>query len=214
MLDAIQLVETLPNSASTVYGMRGTAMALPIIDPALAANDPGRLKTELTGLPKGSLVSDGKNQTMLKSGQTAIDLSGWNLAQLKLSLPNGTPERLSLQIRATCTEENGTVASTTKLITVKLLDGKTCATPVGMNPYVRYQHDTTETATGAANKPTLAASPLKPEDRSHGIQVPGGSGHKHDEPEDSDEALENWMKGLEHSLNKAFMEEIGKHERI
>lgn len=66
---------------------------------------------------------------------------------------------------------------------------------------------------GGANPPTLAASPLKPEDRSHGIHVPGGSGHGHEESEGSDEAFENWMKGLEHSLNLAFMEEMGKVRR-
>jgi VCBS repeat-containing protein len=210
MLDAINLVETLPNSANTVYGIRGTAIALPVIDSKRAGDDPGSLKTELLGLPKGATLTDGKNQTTIKSKQSVIDITGWTLNKLSLILPNDANESLDLQVRATCTEANGSNASTTRNLTVKLLDGQSCATPSGMNPYVRYANDTAATTTGPGSKPTLSASPLKTEDRSCGIYVPGVSSHEHEELEGGDKAIENWMTGLEHSLSMAFMEEMEK----
>jgi hypothetical protein len=95
----------------------------------------------------------------------------------------------------------------------KLLDGQSCATPSGMNPYVRYANDTTTTATGPSSKPALAASPLRPESRSCGIYVPGVSSHEHEEHEDGDEAMENWMMSLSHALSNAFVEEVGRKLR-
>lgn len=75
-----------------------------------------------------------------------------------------------------------------------------------VNPYASYLN--TDAVTTPGSKPTLSAGPLKPEDRSCGIYVPGVSSHGHENREDGDEAMENWMKGLEHSLSSAFMEEM------
>ncbi len=212
MLDTLTLVETLPNSPNTVYGLRGTAIALPQIQAQKAVNDPGALKTELLGLPKGSIVSDGTGQVTIRVDKATLDLTGWNLAKLSLILPNGANPSTDLQVRTTCTETNGTTASATQSIHIKLLDGKACATPLGVNPYVRYEHDTR--ATTEICKPEIRVSPLRPENRSHPIHVPSRSSPaQEEETTDSDEAMKNWMKGLEHSLNKAFMAEMGRVKR-
>ena len=106
----------LPDSASTVYG-----------------------------LPAGAVVSDGKNSVNIKGEDTALNMTGWNLSSLTLSVP-GQEEggydgsnTLNLQVVATSVESvNGSMAGIAKNVTVQLLDGQACATPVGVNPYVSY----------------------------------------------------------------------------
>jgi hypothetical protein len=173
------------------------------------------------------MLSDGKNLFTLKTGNTPLDLTGWNLDKLVLTPPKGYKGNLDLQIRATSTEDSnlagasgsaaapggdaprgyGSSATLTRALAIKVLDGQPCATPVGINPYVSYLNQTAATHHGSP--PKLTASPLRPEDRSHSIYVPGKPRHS-EETEDSDEAMENWMKGLEHALNNAFMEEMGR----
>jgi hypothetical protein len=137
-----------------------------------------------------------------------LDLSGWNLDKLTLTPPKGFDGEIKLQVKATATElKNGSTAATTRELAVQVLEGNACATPVGLNPYVSYLNNSAVIGT---SKLTLLASPLRPENRSYGIYLPGKSSHGHEEPKDSDEAMANWMKGLEHSLSSAFLEEMEK----
>jgi hypothetical protein len=144
MIAALSLVETLPQSAATVYGFAGSPIALPQISDQLAANDPGLLVTTLLGLPAGAVVSDGKNTIKTTGG--ALNLSGWNPGSLTLTMPvsdnqdNGCNTGvLNLQVVATSVESvNGSMAGIAKNVTVQLLSGQICATPVGVNPYVSY----------------------------------------------------------------------------
>src|SRR5487761_2025814 len=100
--------------ANIVYGFVGSPIALPQISDQLAPNDPGRLTTKLLGLPAGAVVSDGKNTATIKDAGDALDLTGWNLISLTLTVPNGHEEghrddnrnnTLNLQVVATSAEQ-------------------------------------------------------------------------------------------------------------
>ncbi len=92
------------------------------------------------------MVSDGKNSATIKSEATALDITGWNLGSLTLTMPVSDDQEngcntgvLNLQVGATSVESvNGSMAGIAKNMTVQLLSGKACATPVGVNPYVSY----------------------------------------------------------------------------
>ncbi|WP_162084669.1 tandem-95 repeat protein [Sulfuriferula nivalis] len=156
MIDALSLIETLPQSASTIYGFTGSPITLPQISDQLTANDPGQLITTLQGLPAGTVVSDGKNSVTIKGDDTAFNITGWNLNSLTLTVStnqqagegedNNNCTTLNLQVVATSVESaNGSMASITKNITVQLLSGKACVTPVGVNPYVSYINNPSST---------------------------------------------------------------------
>jgi hypothetical protein len=171
MIDDIRLVETLPKGNGTVYGLAGTAIALPVIAARLADTDGSEtLKIELLGLPAGARVSDGVRSVTFASGQSSIDLSGWNLAKLRFTPPSGddcgdggdrgdgSSSSYQLQVRATATERsNGAGASVTHLLKVVVLSGSATATPVGVNPYV-----TLVNCGGVSNSdlPTLQDKPI------------------------------------------------------
>ncbi|MES2406500.1 MAG: hypothetical protein V4528_04165 [Pseudomonadota bacterium] len=140
MINAPSLIETLPQSAGTVYGFAGSPIALPQITAQLAAHDPGQLTTTLLGLPAGAIVSDGKNSLTIQSDDTPLNLTGWNLNRLTLSVPNdpeteNSPDNpshpshtLNLQIIATSVEAaNGSMARIALNLTVQWLSGQACA---------------------------------------------------------------------------------------
>ena len=88
MLDALSLVETLPQSAATVYGFAGSPILLPKVADALSANDPtGLLSTTISGLPAGAVLSDGTHLATVTGAGGGISLGGWNLNALALTLP-------------------------------------------------------------------------------------------------------------------------------
>lgn len=101
MLDALQLVETLPNSASVVYGFENSPIALAKIGVHPAEGDSGTLKTELLGLPKGATLSDGSRTFKATRSNASLDLAGWNLEQLSLTPPRGFEGAIGLQPRTT-----------------------------------------------------------------------------------------------------------------
>ena len=164
MLDQLSLVETLPDSASTVYGFAGRPIALPQVSDSLAANDPGTLATTLTGLPDGSTVSDGVHSVSIDERTPTVDISSWNLANLTITVPHDDQQSpIIVNITATSTDPNGSTASTSESVTINLLDGAPCATPVGINPYVSYTNGTAiSQSTGPIYPINVVASPLTP----------------------------------------------------
>jgi hypothetical protein len=137
MIDDLRVVETLPDGNGSVYGIGGTAIALPRIDSALADGDgSSRLKLELLGLPAGAVLSDGaRSITLVQTGQV-VDISGWDATKLSVKAPAGYCGTLQLQARATSTEANGSTATTTQAFAVNVLSGTAAATPATANPYV------------------------------------------------------------------------------
>ncbi len=79
MIDDLRVVETLPDGNGSVYGIAGTAIALPRIDSALADTDgSSRLKLEMMGLPVGAVLSDGTHRVTLTQSGQVVDVSGWD----------------------------------------------------------------------------------------------------------------------------------------
>jgi hypothetical protein len=216
LLDALSLVETLPESASTVYGFAGSAIALPPISDQLAANDPGQLETTLVGLPVGVTVSDGKNSATITNSSPVLNVTGWNLNSLTVTVPQnqtigGACGSFDLQVIATSVEPaNGSMASVAKDISVQLLSGQSCATPAGVNPYVSYANSKSATQmTGPAI--SVVASPLVPVSSSYPIVVPtSGAGTQPVSANDLDAALENLLASLSGTVGAAVLSELQK----
>jgi hypothetical protein len=212
MIDALKVIETLPNSAGTVYGMKNGNIVLPAITAQLADSDAGSLKTQLLGLPIGATLKDGAHTLKISSTTTTIDLTGWNLAALALLPPTGFKGVINLQVRATTTEAgNGSTATITRKLTVQVLDGTACATPVGVNPYVSYVNNTAVTST-SQGATSLVVSPLVPIASCYAFdaQHTQRTASLRADPSDSDESMETWMQGLSHSISSAFLKEMDR----
>jgi hypothetical protein len=88
MIDALKVVETLPNSSNVAYGFVNGTVMLPVIGAKLADGDTdASLKTELTGLPEGAVLSDGTHLVTIGCDMPSLDVSAWNLAALVLTPP-------------------------------------------------------------------------------------------------------------------------------
>jgi Protein of unknown function (DUF642) len=215
MLDALTLTETLPRSASTVYGFAGSAIALPQVSDQLAANDPGELETTLVGLPAGAIVSDGKNTATIAGSSTVLNVTGWNLNSLTLAVPQNCAGRsFNLQVIATSVETaNGSMASVAKNVSVQILNGQSCITPAGVNPYVSYANSNSATQVVGPMIDGVVVSPLVPVSSSYAIVVAGGGSGTITQPlsaADLGASLESLLASLSESVGAALRNELGK----
>jgi hypothetical protein len=211
MLAALTLVETLPNSASTVYGFAGNATALPQISAQLAANDPGQLEATLVGLPVGATVSDGRNSATITSSNPVVNVTGWNLQGLGVTVPQSRGSSFNLQVVVTSVEPTeASMASVAKNITVQLLSGQSCATPAGCNPYVNYANSNAATRTTAPVTESVVASALIPVSSSYTIVVPAGMMTPPASTADLGASLENLLANLSESVSAAVVSELGR----
>lgn len=202
MIDALQVVETLPNSTSVAYGFVNGKVALPAINTRLADGDTeATLKTELSGLVAGSVLSDGVRQITVSASTTRIDISAWNRAALVVTPPSGYVGIMKLQVLATTTElGNGSTASNARELTVQVLSGTQCATPACMNPYVALAGTTVPTVSSTV---VLASSLADPDVTS----IVLGSVTNLAQPVglvDNGESMEAWLRRLSQSLGSAF----------
>jgi hypothetical protein len=119
---------------------------------------------------------------------------------------------MQLQVRATSTEQgNGSTASVTRDITVQVLSGTACSTPLCLNPFVTYFNDTTSTVDSETST-MVVASPL----------VPYGASSAFIDPlftevaplqlavDDGDESMEEWLQRMSQSLGSAFQAEVAE----
>ncbi len=96
-------------------------------------------------------MSDGKNSVTIQASGDVLNLTGWNLTSVTLTLSsqvaaNNGCNTFNLQIVATSVDPaNGSMAGVAKNITVQLLNSQACATPVGVNPYVVYVNNVSST---------------------------------------------------------------------
>jgi hypothetical protein len=206
MIDALKVVETLPNSANVAYGFVNATIALPVIGSSLASGDDGAaLKTELLGLPEGAVLGDGVHRVVAGCDMPGVDLRGWNLAALVLTPPRNFAGGSRLQVRATSVHaDNGSTATAMCDLTVNVLAGAGCATPVGVNPYVSYLADTAVVAASAST--AIVAGGFAPivEDAFVMAGVVGDVA-----PADgADESLEEWMRRLTGSVGDALMGDL------
>ena len=205
MIDALTLTETLPQSASTVYGFAGSQIALPGIAAQLQNNDAETLAVTLLGLLRGAILTDGQHRATAGASNAALDITAWNLNQLSLSLPNDAPDTLSLQVRAMA-NENDTTASKAKDFTVQILNGQACATPAGVNPYVCYANNASQFQTASLQIGPVVASALTPV--SNGVTFQANCSDRGKEP--SKENLANSFDALMAGIEGRIAEVLGK----
>ena len=138
MIDAIRVVETLPNGVGDVYGFADAPIVLPGIVARLkdgAVSE--QLGVTLGGLAVGSVLSDGVHSVLVTAPGQLVEITSWNLARVALLAPAGFTGTMALTVRATSREpSNGATASVQQSIAVHVLDGHAVATPVGVNPFV------------------------------------------------------------------------------
>lgn len=124
---------------------------LPQIIAALQDQDGSeQLQLELLNIPSQIVISDGTRQFVASSSNSRLDLTGWDLSQLSISIPQGYCQdiQLKVKVKATATEQStGQQASTEQVINIRVLSGTAVATPVTVNPYV------STTQGGAVNAP-------------------------------------------------------------
>ncbi|WP_263627221.1 beta strand repeat-containing protein [Stappia stellulata] len=125
-LDNIQIAETLEDAAR---GGANTAIDLPDLSGSLADTDGSEaLSLAISGLPNGTVISDGSNTFTATSDGASADVTGWNLADLRATPPSNYTGTMHLTVSATATEAlNGDTATTHTALRVHVdgADGQT-----------------------------------------------------------------------------------------
>jgi hypothetical protein len=206
MIDALKVIETLPNSANVAYGFVNGTVALPAIGSSLAAGDDGAgLETELVGLPEGAILSDGINRVEVGCNMPSLDVSDWNLAALVLAPPRNFSGTIKLKVVATSIHaDNGSTATVSRDLTVNVLNGVRCDTPACVNPYVSYLADTASVTTSDAQ--SIVVGPFTP--IMVDATVMAGIVGDVAPVADVDESLEEWMRRLTGTVGDALMGEL------
>jgi len=198
----------------SVYGFIKGNIALPIIDARLADSNPSAtLKTELLGLPVGAKLSDGVKTLTVTSSTAAIDLTGWNLAKLNLSVFDAGVKTFNVTVRSTTSESvYGSSASTSKTVQVQMLSGTACANPVGVNPCVNYVNNTTVVTSSFGNSvgSNLVVSTLVASSSNYNFGISNAQtlASVHADPSESDASMEAWLQGLDKSISATLMKEM------
>lgn len=119
MIDNVALAEILPPNT----GFEDGAIQLSAISAALTDTDGSEtLTVAINALPVGARLTDGTRSFTATQGNTAADVTGWNLGNLSLVAPKDFNGSIDLQVVATATENaNGNQARTTANLTVTIL---------------------------------------------------------------------------------------------
>ncbi|TQE99408.1 MAG: type I secretion C-terminal target domain-containing protein [Spiribacter salinus] len=106
-------------------GIAGEPVPLSEISAALNDTDGSEsLSLSIEGLPEGTVLSDGSNSFSSTSGNTAADITGWDLTSLSAQFPESLAGTVDLTVTATSTETaNGVTASTSASLQVELDPG-------------------------------------------------------------------------------------------
>jgi hypothetical protein len=110
----------LREGTGVVAAQEDVPLNLPAVSALLADADGSEaLLLTLTGLPAGFGLSDGVRQFAATGLGAVLDLAGWNLGALRLSPPLHWHGQVTLQLRASATEEaTGEVAVTTHVLVI------------------------------------------------------------------------------------------------
>ena len=138
MIDALRLTESIASTDSLAYVVAGSSVQLPQIVAGLQDQDGSEhLQLALLNIPNQVMISDGVRQFVASSCNNSLDLQGWDISRLSISVPQGYCHDIALTVRATATEQStGQQASTEQTITIRVLSGIPVSTPVTVNPYV------------------------------------------------------------------------------
>jgi hypothetical protein len=151
----------------------------------------------LSGMPSGSVVSDGEHEIVVTGPTEVADITGWNAKRLAITPPPGAAGKINLIVNA---------AATLKTATGKVRVKKTFEVAIlhEPNPYL-----VRSTAAAAAGKTPLVAGPFKPTGSSYPIVLPWVKAAGADSAQAGEQGnLEDWLKDLEGSLSEAFLSKI------
>jgi len=206
MIDALQIIETLPASANLAYGFANGNIALPVIAASLATGDDGgKLKTELFGLPVGAVLTDGVKRVLIGASSQSVDLSGWNTTKLVMTPPRNFIGTIVLQVRTSSVHaDNGSSATVKRDFSVAVLSGTACITPAGLNAYVSYLADLAVVTT--SQQTSIVAGGLAPS----GVDAVVTADLIGDSLADAvaAESFEEWMRRLTGAVGSAMVDEL------
>ncbi len=132
MLDNIEMVETLDNAAA---GVEGGTIDLPDISASLTDTDGSEtLAVTISAIPEGAILTDGTNTFTASSGNTSVDVSGWDMDGMSITTPDNFTGTAALQVTATSTEsEGGATASTSTTLNVYVENVEEAATDMALD---------------------------------------------------------------------------------
>jgi hypothetical protein len=159
-------------------------------------------KFTLTGMPVGSVLSDGAYNISVIASQQVVDISGWDAKKLAITPPPDFSGKVQLLGTASATiVSKSAKARVTREFTVEIEHKP--------NPYLIRGEKPRKPA-----EKNLVAGALKSADLSHAIKLPWiapvkPTAKKDIEP-DADKRLEEWLQKMEESVGKAFEAKLDK----
>ena len=131
-VDAVADAPTLTVSAAN--GNEDTAIALTVATALVDADGSEVLALTVSSIPVGATLTDGTNTFTATAGNTTATITGWNLAQLRITPPANSDVDFTLALAATATEgANGAVATTNANLAVTV-DAVADAPTLTVNP--------------------------------------------------------------------------------
>lgn len=121
LLDNIQVVESR-NSGTVDHAILLSKLSAQLTD----TDGSETLGLAIGRLPAGALLSDGSQSASVTQDGASVDITGWNLAALRLTPPAGFAGDLNLSVTATARDGSAAPASVTQDLTVHV----TSAAPV------------------------------------------------------------------------------------
>ncbi|WP_339673364.1 tandem-95 repeat protein, partial [Dasania marina] len=106
-------------------GIEGTFIEISNIEVTLSDDDTSESISDITisGLPVGSVLTDGTTTFTATSGNTSVDVAAWDLTNIKILPPSGLTGNITLTVSTTSIEvDNGDTATTQSDITVTVID--------------------------------------------------------------------------------------------
>jgi hypothetical protein len=147
------------------------AIALPTLD-VIAYNPNATLTLNMSQLPQGGTISDGKN-TFTVTETSAVDVTGWNLKTLSLRLPSGNFE-VRILLTFTVIEESGSrTEATSASIKISAIPGNGSKRPTHTGASIRGEIASTKTASITVHSvlPDPDAKPKEMEVRYHVLNL-------------------------------------------
>lgn len=212
MLDAIRIIETLPQQHDTLYAIAGQARRLPIIQ-AYSPDQDGseQLKLQLAAIPKGVILTDGTRYFTASTDNASVDITSWDWQKLSITVPTSYCGDICLKVLATTTElATGSSVQTQRNLSIKVINGQAVATPAAVNPYV-----TTAAATPVTlDKPISVVGTVEVLSANTAIvlNVAARTGRLDDELTDQQQMQlqdDDWIHQLEQSAQQNWQQYLG-----
>jgi hypothetical protein len=121
-----------PSGANS--GQGGGAIGLSAISVRFKAPEQSQLRSvRIEDLPVGATLSDGVHRFTASGGRTSVEVSNWNLAQLRITAPPGFSGSIALGVVASASER-ATGQSTQSRAVLRVMVQPVMVQPVGEQP--------------------------------------------------------------------------------